>query len=772
MRSDELRHAARYQWRHILPALGIPAEKLTNKHQPCPVCGDRDRYRFDDKDGYGSYICTHCGNGDGFHLVMHWLDCDYKTAAAAVSDALGIGEGRPAPPAETGANHAATRPNRPPLEHLEQRSATGSRRPVAAYLEGRGLPFPEDVHDLCHHPRLPYWHNGEKLGEYPAMIGRITDSGGRTTGLHLTYTHGGQKLALHHYGERLPAKKMRRRRPRLAGRRCARLPCLAGRHKSRHQKTRSRRRPRPLQREEAGMTNWNKKLGLDDLEAPTDAAYYRADEGGTCWITYDEEGKEQRDHLADAIHLIGRAVDEEGGNWRIIEWRDRYHTTHHAALDMGDIGTPAGWRALQRLGIAIKAGRKKRERLADYLQGSGKNTRWQLAKTAGWHSGAYILPSGEVLGAAENIHYHGDTSQGADYQPKGSLADWQALARLAEDNSRLCLALGCAFAAPLLDLLGHESGGFHLYGDSSDGKTTAALFTLSVWGNPKELKLTWEGTAHGFSNTAAARNDGLLVLDEIGQASARTAAQTAYAVLNGTGKIQGAKEGGNRAINRWRIMLLSTGEKNLDGYLKTEGKDWQAGQATRLPAIPADTGKGMGIYDTLHGFAGGAELSEHLTREGEKNHGTAGRAYIAHLATIDAVGEARKHIDAFMDAIQGSGKHEDRKIIEQAEDFLQTWGMTNRFAWRTWRGGEGDPQTYSDHAGYKEAIGDQMKFWITPAVFRGEIARGYEANKACQVLHAIGWLQPKAPGRWQHQLKGKGRYYILIGIEPPGEEDA
>ena len=647
MRSDELRHAARYQWWHILPALGIPAEKLTNKHQPCPVCGDRDRYRFDDKDGYGSYICTHCGNGDGFHLVMHWLDCDYKTAAAAVSDALGIGEGRPAPPAETGANHAATRPNRPPLEHLEQRSATGSRRPVAAYLEGRGLPFPEDVHDLCHHPRLPYWHNGEKLGEYPAMIGRITDSGGRTTGLHLTYTHGGQKLALHHYGERLPAKKMRRRRPRLAG-----------------------------------------------------------------------------------------------------------------------------WRALQRLGIAIKAGRRKRERLADYLQSSGKNTRWQLARKAGWHDDAYILPSGDILGEAENIHYHGDTSQGKDYQPRGDLADWQQLARLAEDNSRLCLALGCAFAAPLLDLLGHESGGFHLYGDSSDGKTTAALFALSVWGNPKGLKLTWEGTAHGFSNTAAARNDGLLVLDEIGQASARTAAQTAYAVLNGTGKIQGAKEGGNRAINRWRIMLLSTGEKTLDGYLKTEGKDWQAGQATRLPAIPADAGKGFGIYDTLHGFAGGAELSEHLTSEGEKNHGTAGRAYIAHLATIDAVGEARKHIDAFMDAIQGSGKHEDRKIIEQAEDFLQTWGMTNRFAWRTWRGGEGDPQTYSDHAGYKEAIGDQMKFWITPAVFRGEIARGYEANKACQVLHAIGWLQRDKDNRWQHKLKGKGRYYILIGIEPPGEEDA
>ena len=559
------------------------------------------------------------------------------------------------------------------------------------------------------------------------------------------------------------------------------------------------------------MTDWNKKLGLDALEAP-DVAHYHTSESSTYWISYDD-GKEQRDHLADAIRLIGRAVDDEGRNWRIIEWRDRYHATHRAALDMGDIGTPAGWRTLQSHGITIKAGRKKRERLADYLQGEGKNTRWQLARKAGWHGGAYILPSGEVLGEAENIHYHGDTSQGVDYQPKGSLEGWQALARLAEGNSRLCLALGCAFAAPLLHLLDHESGGFHLYGDSSDGKTTAALFALTVWGNPKGLKLTWEGTAHGFSNTAAAKNDGLLVLDEIGQASARTAAKTAYAVLNGTGKVQGAKEGGNRAINRWRIMLLSTGEKTLDGYLKTKGKDWQAGQATRLPAIPADAGKGIGIYDTLHGFAGGAELSEHLTREGAKHHGTAGRAYIAHLASIDAEGEARRHVDAYMaalpklegqarrvamrfailaaalelaqpihgltgttaairqchddwQAIQGSGKHEDRKIIEQAEDFMQTHGMGNRFAWRTWRGGEGDPQTYSDHAGYKEAIGDQLKFWITPAVFRDEIARGYEANKVCQVLHAIGWLQPKAPGRWQHQLKGKGRYYILIGIEP------
>lgn len=194
------------------------------------------------------------------------------------------------------------------------------------------------------------------------------------------------------------------------------------------------------------MTDWNKALGLDNIDTPAESRYHTS-ESGTYWISYDD-GKEQRDHLADAIRLIGRAVDDEGRNWRIIEWRDRYHATHRAALDMGDIGTPAGWRTLQSHGITIKAGRKKRERLADYLQGSGKNTRWQLARKAGWHGGAYILPSGEILGEAVNIHYHGDTSQGKDYQPRGSLEDWQQLAQLAQGNSRLCLALGCALARP------------------------------------------------------------------------------------------------------------------------------------------------------------------------------------------------------------------------------------------------------------------------------------------------------------------------------------
>lgn len=206
------------------------------------------------------------------------------------------------------------------------------------------------------------------------------------------------------------------------------------------------------------------------------------------------------------------------------------------------------WQPLQKLGIAIAANRRKRELLADYLQTEGLHTPYAVTDRAGWHHGAYILPNGDIIGS-ERVFYNGDKSQAEAYHSQGSLEDWRAeIGTYLAGNSRLCLAIGTALAAPLMQLLGMESGGFHLYGDSSDGKTTAAKAALSVWGKPDILKLTWEGTGLGFSNIAGARNDGFLVLDEIGQAAPRVVAHTAYSVINGTSKAQGAKEGGNRAI--------------------------------------------------------------------------------------------------------------------------------------------------------------------------------------------------------------------------------
>lgn len=84
-------------------------------------------------------------------------------------------------------------------------------------------------------------------------------------------------------------------------------------------------------------------------------------------------------------------------------------------------------------------------------------------------------------------------------------------------------------------------------------------------------------------NEAAAHNDGFMPLDEIGQGGNRRAvAESAYALFNGVGKIQGAKEGGNRDLKRWRAMAFSTGEIDLESYIRADGGKINAGQLVRL----------------------------------------------------------------------------------------------------------------------------------------------------------------------------------------------
>ena len=52
---NKITDAAQGHWPSILGALaGITNDQLTNKHQPCPLCGGEDRYRFDDQNGSGS----------------------------------------------------------------------------------------------------------------------------------------------------------------------------------------------------------------------------------------------------------------------------------------------------------------------------------------------------------------------------------------------------------------------------------------------------------------------------------------------------------------------------------------------------------------------------------------------------------------------------------------------------------------------------------------------------------------------------------------------
>ncbi len=64
-----IREDAQGNWMEILLAVGIDRSFLRNTHGPCPACGGKDRFRWDNHHQKGGFICNHCGAGDGFKLA-------------------------------------------------------------------------------------------------------------------------------------------------------------------------------------------------------------------------------------------------------------------------------------------------------------------------------------------------------------------------------------------------------------------------------------------------------------------------------------------------------------------------------------------------------------------------------------------------------------------------------------------------------------------------------------------------------------------------------
>ncbi|MCI0214185.1 toprim domain-containing protein [Cronobacter sakazakii] len=127
-------------WPRILPALGVKVIK--NRHQACPVCGGSDRFRFDDKEGRGTWFCNQCGAGDGLKLVEKVFGVKPAEAARRVNAVTGSLP--PVAPAVIAATEAATETDRKAAAALavrlmeKTRTATGN-----TYLTRKGFPAHE-----------------------------------------------------------------------------------------------------------------------------------------------------------------------------------------------------------------------------------------------------------------------------------------------------------------------------------------------------------------------------------------------------------------------------------------------------------------------------------------------------------------------------------------------------------------------------------------------------------------------------------------------------
>ena len=337
--------------------------------------------------------------------------------------------------------------------------------------------------------------------------------------------------------------------------------------------------------------------------------------------------------VCSPLHLDAITTDANSGNYgrllRIKSTLGRWTTwAMPMAMLRGDCTDLRG----ELLGMGVEIDPFNRNMLGVYLQDKAPKRRVQCALQTGWASAdykAFVLPDSVIGPQANNVIYQTEGRAAEEYTAAGTLAGWQAgTAAMAVGNPLLVLALSAAFAGPVLARCGAESGGIHLIGDSSTGKTTAIEAACSVWGG-LNFKRSWRTTANGLEGAASLFNDSLLALDEISECDPRAVGETVYMLGNGRGKQRAGRTGAARAVTRWRSSVLSTGERSIATTMAEGGHRIKAGQTVRLLDVPAQ--RTFGAWDNLHQFATGTAFSDALKREAATHYGHAGRAFLEKL---------------------------------------------------------------------------------------------------------------------------------------------
>lgn len=897
----EVKLKANGQWQAILSHLG--AEVPLNTHTACPHCGGKDRFRFDNKDGNGTFICNQCGSGDGLDLVQRVLGVSVTEAAKEVANIIGIDTRSACPAAyrrseikvqqdELKAQQAEKQANEKREKHKRfieryNRTIANVQRGGSDYLKAKGLHGFEM--DLLQDGSLiiplldaggvitgaqTIKPNGDKRllsdsaksGSYypinePVNVSTVIIAEGLATALtcHLIQPEAHTVAAIDAGNLIHVAKVMRVKYPeskiiiagdndikpdqdntgKLAAEKAAKavngvavLPPTDDKadwddYRLSHGIEAARQAFNEILEQQGGKVMIETRVSNEVVKPDPMKPRIESRKEGVFLVTpkADKETGEIINHeqwLSNAIKRITKGVNDLNQEYLIIEWGNN----NVQAIPTGDIGEREGWRTLKNAGLFVTTKSGLRQSFSDWLLRQPFKEDWSITNKSGWHKGAYIMPDGSIIGTPEQpIFFNGQSAAATAYKASGTVESWRNdVARLANGNSFMMFTIGAALSAPMTSLTGADSFGIHIYAQSTAGKSTTADMAVSLYGDPDLQRLTWYGTEYGMTNEAVAHNDGLLYLDEVGQgADPKHVYKSAYTLFNGKGKIQGAKEGGNRQVQSWRTVAISTGEKDIETFLLSSGVKVNAGQLVRLLNIPIERAT------ELHECETGKAHADLIKINCRSSYGAAGRYWIEYLsnhkdeakeayrtaqqrwsklipssygeqvhrasdrfATIEAALIMGRVITGWneqdcKDAVQaafnawiaefGTGNKEIEQIKDQTIAFLSTYGMS-RFA----------PLPYDEQslpirelAGYRVKSNTQdeapILFYTLPTVFKNEIAKTFNTDTFADALHKLGILKKPSNGkgyqgrtpRLKHLGNIQQRAYILMLV--PDEEE-
>jgi putative DNA primase/helicase len=168
------RQLTQNKWSELLPQFGIESRFLVNQHGPCPICGGKDRFRFDDR-GSGSYFCSGCGAGDGFDLL-------FKAKGMTMLKVLS--EARLLPDFAPNKTDNKAERNKMAMKRVwETAEWVRDGDAVSTYLKLRGIDkWPPN----CFRIAKSIFHK-ESNNYYHAMLAKVCGPDGRAANVHITY---------------------------------------------------------------------------------------------------------------------------------------------------------------------------------------------------------------------------------------------------------------------------------------------------------------------------------------------------------------------------------------------------------------------------------------------------------------------------------------------------------------------------------------------------------------------------------------------------------
>ncbi|MGX6610832.1 DUF927 domain-containing protein [Enterobacter kobei] len=516
--------------------------------------------------------------------------------------------------------------------------------------------------------------------------------------------------------------------------------------------------------------------------------------------------------VSTAIYPVALSRDKASEDWGLVlQFADMDNHTHQFALPRAALIKEPSLMLEPLVSRGLHYEPSELRALQSYINTVQPVGRARSVSQTGWFGEVYVLPDEAIGASSEKVVYQSLSGAPAGYEQSGSLEDWQNnIAAKCVGNSRLVLMAAAGLAGPLLELDSSlESGGFHIRSESSRGKSTGLRICKSLWGAPDKL-VTWRATSNGLEGVCFAHNDATLVIDELGQMADENpaeAAQTVYMVANGSSKQRANRTGGAAAIKTWRLIFMSAGEVSLSNLMEQHGKKVKAGQEVRFIDIPADAGKGLGLFEELHGYDDGASFAEALNRDSKSYYGTAARAFLRLLtadkagftvrlkglmaeflvhvpdgadgqikraanrfALVAAAGELAREVTGWPEresfrgvkacfdswlAGRGEGSHESNQAIESVKAQLLTWG---------------DSRFGQAANGPVWGVRNERDFWVYPAAFRDELCRGLDHRNVAKVLRDNDFLTDTAAVTRRIPGGGTRKFYVisgrLLGDEP------